>query len=234
MNVLVVDDNENIRSILTGIINNIENVNIVGEAGSGIECINLLEEKKPDVIFLDIEMKDMSGVEIGYYISANYPDTLIVFVTGHVEYGPNAFEMNAIDYIVKPFNQARVLTAILKARKRLAEVNKHGKLTVKQGSNIFIIDLKSIILVEKVLKKSIVHTDNEKIEINDSLRSLMERLPENVFMKTHQSYIVNVSKVKGLVPFNPVSYTIRFMNTNETALLLRSKYGEFCKMLTGA
>lgn len=231
MNVVIVDDNENIRSILADIVDNIENVKVVGEAGTGIECIKLLEEKKPDVIFLDIEMKDMSGVEIGYYVTKNYPGTLIIFVTGHAQFGPNAFEMNAVDYIMKPFTRSRVLTSILKAKKRLTELSTTGKLTVKQGSNIFIIDFDDIILVEKILKKSVLHTENEKIEINDSLRSLLERLPAGIFMKTHQSYIVNVSKVKELVPYNPVSYTVRFTKTNKTALLLRSKFDEFCMRL---
>jgi DNA-binding LytR/AlgR family response regulator len=208
-------------------------VNVVAEAGSASECLALVETYKPDVLFLDIDLKDnISGFDIAESILKIHPGILIVFVTGYSEFGVKAFEINAVDYILKPYNELRVLSAITKLKNLRSENKKHkNKLLIKYGHNLEIVDLNKLVFVEKVSKKTRFYLDDGSIlDTNESLSNLQANLPQT-FIRAHKSFIINVEKVKKLEPFNPVTYTVHFLGVDQTALMLRSKYDELIKIV---
>lgn len=238
MNVLLCDDDQFILALLNKMLVDVNGVTIVGSASSGEECLKIFNETLPDLVFLDIEMADMSGLDVARSILYLKNDTKIVFATGHPEFAVEAFEISAVDYLVKPFTLERVLSVISKIRKQMAKpCITRPTLTIKSGSNIFIIDTHDILYVEKILKKSLIHTkDGLCIEIYDSLCGLQTKLPF-CFMRTHQSFLVNVCHVYLLKPYNAVSYILEFQSSDKTATLLRAKYDEFLELLeetTGA
>ncbi|GBF32001.1 acetoacetate metabolism regulatory protein AtoC [Desulfocucumis palustris] len=232
MNVLIAHSEKSIRSVFINVMKKIDSINIVGEASTGFECIQCIDKYKPDVIYLDIAMKDISGLEIGNIVNVNYKNILIVIITYNAKFISEALKINAVDYIFEPITPDRIILSALKARQCLNHNIK--RMSIKRGSSIYILDINNICFVGKELKKSVIYTDDDKIDVYESLNNLLYKLPGNKFLRTHQSYIVNVTKVKELTPFSPASYYVRFSGINDTALLLREKYDEFCKMIQKA
>lgn len=232
MNVLIAHGEKSVRSIIINILKKIDGINIVGEASTGLECIQFIEKYKPDVIYLDITMKYISGLEIGNIINSNHKNTLIVIIICNMDFGAEALKINAVDYMFEPITPDRIMSSTLKARQCL-NVN-IKRMSIKRGSSIYILDIDNICFIGKELKKSVIYTDDDKIDVYESLNSLSYKLPGDKFLRTHQSYIVNVTKVKELTPFSPASYYVKFSGITDTALLLREKYDEFCKMIQKA
>ncbi len=230
MNVLIVDDVDQIRKFIKTVLQNIEEVKEIYEASTPMECINIVSSHSPDTVFLDIDLDGKtSGLDVARTILAFSPAIQIVFITAHSQYAHSAFDLDVTDYLVKPFDDERLLRALFKVKKR-AKQKAPLKIPVKIGANISFLDYKNILFFEKVGKKVLIHTYNEILETYDTLNNLSKLLPDT-FIRAHQSYIINIEKVRGLIPNNAVSYTVQFDQSEKTALLVRSKYRELCDLL---
>ena len=118
--VLIADDNEAMRLIERKMIGKVEGFTLVGEAKDGLECIEMVERLRPQIVFLDVEMPGKTGVEAARIIQDMDPSIILIFATAHDEYMGDAFEVYAFDYLVKPFKVERVLKTLEKARDRLS------------------------------------------------------------------------------------------------------------------
>lgn len=198
MNVLIVDDNEIARDIVSQIAGRIKDVTIIGECADALQAYNLLQERPVDVILLDIEMPGMSGLELTRNLGKG---PVIIFTTSKRDYAVEAFELNVADYIIKPVTPARLIQAIDKARELLAsaeeelKVNDEEFIFIRDSNIIRRLKLDEILFVESMRDYVKLHTAQKFYAIHNTLKAVEDRLPAAKFLRVHRSYIIAIDKI---------------------------------------
>ena len=199
MNVLIVDDSEIARDILSQLASQIKDLVVVGECADALQSYNWLQEQSIDIILLDIEMPGMSGLELTKSLTGKGP--VIIFTTSTRDHAVEAFELNVADYIVKPVTSARFIQAIDKARELIN--SKEEELSITGDEFIFIRDsniirrlnLDDILFAESMRDYVKLYTAQRFYAIHNTLKAVEERLPTNKFLRVHRSYIVAIDKI---------------------------------------
>jgi len=212
-------------------------IKIIGEAKDGKSAVSLINELQPDLIFLDIQMPEYSGLEV-----LNHLDTLpiVVFVTAYEEYAVKAFEKNSLDYLLKPVEEERLAVTIerimerstngndtmLQIKQLLAEARAPKHITtipVKVATKINLVHVPDIYYFEARDKYVYIHTRDKEHLIDHSLGFLMERLPE-VFIRVHRTYIVNKLQIREIHKYFKGGYLFIMDNTSETKIKTANSY----------
>lgn len=202
MKALIVDDNDIARTTLAHLAKQVPNLIIEKEYSNAIEAYHYLQSHSVDLIFLDIEMPEMTGIELTKNLSGK--DTLIIFTTSNKEYALEAFELNIADYILKPVMPARFLQAVSKAqaiidsRKENVEVTKDEFLFVRDSNITRRLKLDDIFYAEAMGDYVKFYTREKMFAIHGKMKTAEERLPKDSFIRVHRSYIVSVSKIDTL------------------------------------
>jgi DNA-binding LytR/AlgR family response regulator len=202
MNALIIDDNEMARMTLKQLAGRVDDLTIVAECASAFEAYNLLLTEPVDILLLDIEMPGMSGLELTKNLVNKRP--VIIFITSKKEYASDAFDLNVVDYIIKPVTGLRFIQAIDKAREILNS-NKE-EVNVKEDEFIFIRDsniirrlkLDNILFAEAMGDYVKLYTPEKFYAIHTTLKSVEERLPASRFLRVHRSYLVAINKIDSL------------------------------------
>jgi DNA-binding LytR/AlgR family response regulator len=202
MNCLIVDDNKLARTAMRQLASHVDLLRIVGECGSAMEAYNLLQKEKVDLLLLDIEMPGMTGLELTRNLGKNKP--LIIFTTVKKDYAVEAFELNVVDYLIKPVQPSRFIQAIDKARE-LCESNQ-GAVQISDAEFLFIRDsgilkrirTEEILYLEAMGDYVKLITPAKFHAIHSTLKSLEEKLPASKFMRVHRSYIVALDKIESI------------------------------------
>ncbi len=241
MKVIIIEDESGIRLLLRKIIEKKKEFQVVGETDNLTDAVTLFNRTKPDVVFLDIEISGASGIDCAKIIADLNPKTKIIFATAHAEYMSNAFEVYAFDYLVKPFNVERVdrtLQRILdlgdeKKSEPLEKIVKYekglDKLLVKGRESMSFVDVKDIILVQRENNSTVIYTAKDSFTTSVSLGEIEEKLDDEQFMRSHKSYIINVSQIKKIEPYGRWTYTVTFKDLKQDALMTQEKYEEIKK-----
>ncbi|SEW02334.1 two component transcriptional regulator, LytTR family [Chryseobacterium wanjuense] len=202
MKALIVDDNEIARTTLAHLAKQIPNLTIVNEYSNAIEAYNHLQTNHVDLIFLDIEMPEMTGIELTKNLSGK--DVIIIFTSSNKEYALEAFELNIADYILKPVMPARFLQAVSKAqsifesKKEDVEVTKDEFLFVRDSNITRRLKLDDIFYAEAMGDYVKFYTREKMFAIHGKMKTAEERLPKDAFIRVHRSYIVSVGKIDTL------------------------------------
>jgi len=237
---LLVDDEELARSTLKRALAaspGFEGFEIVGEASNGPEALEEIEEQRPDLIFLDIEMPGFSGFEVIQQLSSAQPRALpaIVFVTAYDEYAVRAFEANALDYLLKPVQPDRLQRALDRVRQRLAgrsagrftEQNARiaeivaeragpvKRLAARRGKRIVIVPLREVIRIEIEDKLVFVCTAKERLLIEKSIGELETMLQPAGFLRISRGELVNIEMVRELAPYFSGTWRVKLANGEE-------------------
>jgi len=202
MNALIIDDNEMARMTLKQLAGRVDDLTIVAECASAFEAYNLLLTEPVDILLLDIEMPGMSGLELTKNLVNKRP--VIIFITSKKEYASDAFDLNVVDYIIKPVTGLRFIQAIDKAREILNS-NKE-EVNVKEDEFIFIRDsniirrlkLDNILFAEAMGDYVKLYTPEKFYAVHTTLKSVEERLPASRFLRVHRSYLVAINKIDSL------------------------------------
>lgn len=241
MKVILVEDESGVRLLLRKIIEKNKEFQVAGEADNLTDAVTLFSRVRPDVVFLDIEISGASGLECARIIADLDPKTKIIFATAHGEYMPNAFEVYAFDYLLKPFNVERVnqtLQRILDLSKQketesLEKIVKYekglNKLLVKGKESMSFVDIKDIILVQRENSNTVIYTAKDSFTTSVGLREIEEKLDEEQFMRSHKSYIINVSQIRKIEPYGRWTYIVTFKDLKQDALMTQEKYEEIKK-----
>jgi two-component system LytT family response regulator len=171
----------------------------------------------------------MNGLEVAKVISNLLPDTFFVFVTGYTKYAVDSFAVHPFDYIIKPVNKDRISEVITKIAKRLNNSTiskKANMLTLKNKDETYFVHPRDIIFFERQSRDTLVHTKHGVFTINENLTDLETNLFDN-FLRVHQSFLINLNKVKMIKNLTNRSYEIEFVGYNKKAFLSRYKYDEF-------
>jgi two-component system LytT family response regulator len=226
MRALIVDDEPHARRYLSELLEGETDLLIVGEASSGAEGIEQIGTLSPDVVFLDIQMPDLDGLQLVERIEPpRLP--LFIFVTGYSEYAVRAFEIEAVDYLCKPFDKERLLTALERAHRRmnLREVSIENdesrwlsRLPIRDESGFVFVPIDQIFLIEAANKYVVVHTTAGTHIARQTIQSLQDKLDPEQFVRIHRSTVVRKSAVRGLHPLFHGDYIVKLVNGAEVTL----------------
>jgi DNA-binding LytR/AlgR family response regulator len=236
---LVVDDEQLAREELSYLLAQVGGVSVVGEATNGIEAIGLIEDLTPDVVFLDVQMPGMNGFEVARQAINRQAAAEIVFVTAYDQYAIEGFQVNAVDYLLKPVDAHRLEQALQRTRRRLQSdrpaptlangelerivqlvterQSRRERLAVKVGERFMLVDADDLIFasladdVITVVTGSLTGTSNYR-----TLDELQAHLDPGVFWRVHRSYLVNINKIKEIVPWFSRNYILK-MNDGKTS-----------------
>lgn len=199
MKCLVIDDNIIARTTLRHLAGQVSGLSVVGECCNGMEAFNLLRREKIDLLLLDIEMPGMSGLELTKNLGAQCP--AIIFTTSKKEYAVEAFELNVVDYLVKPITPARFIQAISRAfewkneRATSEAYQEKGTLFIRDAGVIMRVNIRDILFAEAMGDYVKIHTAERFYLAHSTLKSLEERLPAADFMRIHRSYLVAFHRI---------------------------------------
>jgi two-component system, LytTR family, response regulator LytT len=214
---LVVDDEKLARDRLTGFLSKLGDVELVGEATNGVEAVERIQDTKPDLVFLDVQMPGMDGFEVLKALPR--PAFHVVFATAYDEYAIRAFEVQAVDYLLKPFARARVEEAIGRVRaridraapaidvesvlRRLEEGRKEylRQIPVHAGKRILLLPSDEVLWFGVEYRLVYAHMADRAYMTNFTLRDLEERLDPETFFRAHKASLVNMRQVKEIVPW---------------------------------
>jgi DNA-binding LytR/AlgR family response regulator len=202
MNALIIDDNKMARMTTKQLADKIADLTIVAECSNAFEAYNLLLAESIDLLLLDIEMPGMSGLELTKNLVNKRP--IIIFITSKKEYATDAFDLNVVDYIIKPITSSRFIQAIDKARELFDSDKEEVKL--KEDEFVFIRDsniirrlkLDSILFAEAMGDYVKLHTLEKFYAIHATLKTVEERLPTSRFLRVHRSYLVAIDKIDSM------------------------------------
>lgn len=224
MKALVIDDEGLARKRVVNLLNMVPEIEVLGECSNGKAAIAQINEQKPDLIFLDINMRDMNGFEVLKKIEI-VPKPVVVFVTAHDNYAIKAFDVDAFDFLLKPYKDERFFKTIDKVletsrpeaddnfESRIKElfringekartVNPSFKIPVKQGNKTLLIDPEDIYYIIASGYYAEIYTENNKYVLRESLNTLDDILDANLFFRIHRSTIINIDHVKEIVHSN--------------------------------
>ncbi|EMT45465.1 LytR/AlgR family response regulator transcription factor [Anoxybacillus flavithermus] len=229
LKVVIADDHDSSRKLLRHFVGLLPHYQVVGEATNGEELVQLIVAEKPDIALVDIHMPNLDGMEAIKSCKQLFPTLQVVFTTGCENFAVEAFNVAAVDYIVKPIEPPRLFSALEKARKLIqmygaAEQKKAKRLDIKLYNSILFLPMEEILFIEKESRKTVIHTSDEKYETNEPLSELAERL-EPFFLKTHRSYVINLKKVIKIEAVGE-TYWARFACCDKVAYISKLKINE--------
>jgi len=197
MNCLVVDDDEFAREVVKQFIARTEGLVLTGECNNATDAYLMLRKGEIDLVFLDVEMPGMTGIELVKTLEV-IPN--VIMITSRQEYAVEAFEYGLTDYLVKPINYPRFLKAIDKVKETRANIKdveqRQDDIYVKSDSKIMRIKLDTILFVEALSDYVLIHTDNgKKTIVHATMKGMETKLPSASFVRVHRSFIVNIRKI---------------------------------------
>jgi two-component system, LytTR family, response regulator len=239
MRVLLIDDEPHARSYLRELLGNEADVVVVGEAASGAEGINLIREQSPDLVFLDIQMPGLDGFEMVDQVGTE-TGPMFVFVTGYSEYAVRAFEIEAVDYLCKPFDKERLSISLERAVRRLnaqqtdletgRDTQYLSRLSIKEEDGIVLVPVNQIVWIEAANKYVVVHTTEHKHILRQTIQNLEDALDPKQFVRIHRSILVRKAAIRGLHPLFHGDYLVKLTNGVELTLS-RSFRGAFFQQI---
>lgn len=243
MKVLVVDDEMLARDELKYLLYRTKEVDIIDEADSVEEALEKLMESKPDLVFLDIQLSDDNGFEIANILKKMKKPPAIVFATAYDQYAIQAFEVDALDYILKPFDEERIVQAIKKFKKRkqheMEEKQEVHAPDVSSGmkrlalpidESIVLVNIEDIVYAGLLDGKVIVKTICDTYVTYDTLAILEKKLPQMNFLRVHRSFIVNVNHISEIQPWFNSTYNL-IMKEDSKVPVSRTYAKELKKLL---
>lgn len=238
MKVAIIDDEKPARSELSYLITKtLPDVEIV-EISSGEEALNILSIQSFDLLCIDINLGDISGITLASTARRILPNVEIVFATAYNNYAVDAFEVEALYYLLKPFSQKKVNLMMDKYNKKHGSSklniidNKISRITLNIDKKIVLVDISSIIYIEAQNKNCIIYTRKDKFMENTSLKILESKLKFNEFFRIQKSYLINTKYIKEIYPWFNNSYCVRMQHfENEVLPVSRNKIKELKDIL---
>ena len=226
---IVVDDEQLARDELCFLLQQMGGIDVVAQAGNGVDALTVIEGYQPDLVMLDVQMPGLTGFEVARRVVEAGMESQIVFVTAFDQYAIDAFDVNAVDYLLKPVEPARLSTAVDRVRRRMAadRANQKGDLDQvlqkladpqerREQLAIRVEDRFLLVQADEVVHAS-VEDDQIRVVTNSlsgtsnyrTLDELQTRLDPAVFWRVHRSHLVNINKIKEIVPWFSRNYILR-------------------------
>ncbi|CCO07532.1 LytR/AlgR family response regulator transcription factor [Desulforamulus hydrothermalis] len=236
MKVVVVDDEAPARDELVYLLKQHGGLQVVGEAEDAPSAMQVLRRERPDAVFLDISMPGGDGLEVARQLARQAHPPLVVFATAYDRHALEAFEVNAVDYLLKPFSEQRVAETIDKLR-RLVKQRKadahplQNKIAVSNEDLITLLDPADIIFAGRRGREVFVKTYDQEFKVNYTLQGLEQRLDAEFFFRPHHGFLVNVNKIEKIEPAFQGYQLVMKDNTASRVPVSRSGMKEMKRLL---
>jgi two-component system LytT family response regulator len=240
---VIVDDEELARGLVREYLSTHRDIEIAAECSNGFEAVKAVTELKPDILFLDIQMPKLNGFEVLELVDEN---PIVIFVTAYDEYALRAFDVHAVDYLLKPFSKERFAEALLHAKERIgkkgspdparlvAEAQPRKKpldrLLIREGSRVHVIPVEKIDYIEAQDDYFCVKTGGKKLLKQGTLSTLEEELDPKQFLRIHRSYILNIDRLSKIEPYAKDS-RVAILNDGTRLQVSRAGYAKLREML---
>jgi two-component system LytT family response regulator len=241
---MLIEDEASMRLLLRKIIEKHTEFQVVAECDELAQSVIEFRHQKPEVVFLDIGIKGQSGIECARILTDMDPKVKIIFATAHAEYMQEAFELYAFDYLVKPFSLDRVsqtLNRIVSLRQSThyepgekveQSQTRRDRLLVKGRESMSFISIPDIILIQRENNATVIYTEKDSYVTSASLTELERKLDAEQFLRSHKSYIINLSCISKIEPYGRWTYVVHFQGRKEDALLTAEKFEEIRRRFT--
>ena len=237
INTIIVDDERPARDELSFLLKAFPEINVIGQGKNGIEAVNLIKDCSPDLVFLDVQMPGLDGFGvIKKLVSSKVQLPQIIFATAFDNYAVQAFEVSAVDYVLKPFDKSRVAKAIQRARKLLEtkaspvdrleslvgkleapRTSAPAKLLLKAQQRLMLIDADEVIFASIEDGSITMHTrELEGTSNYKTIDELAAALDGDVFWRAHRSYLVNINHIKEVVPWFKSTYVLKMNDRKQS------------------
>jgi two-component system, LytTR family, response regulator len=236
---LIVDDEQPARDELAFLLKSFTDLEIAGQGKNGVEAVSLIRELEPQLVFLDVQMPGLDGMGVvKRLLEKKVPLPIFVFVTAYEHYAVHAFEVNALDYLLKPLSRARLEKTVAKVRRvietartssekldRLVQMVEERpavqktRLTVKSGGRLFLVDSDEVIFA--AIEDGVISIVTKDLEGQSNFRTVEELqavLDPNTFWRVHRSFLVNINRVKEIVPWFKSSYQLKMDDRKQTEI----------------
>jgi len=239
LSAVIVDDEQLARDELAFLLKDVGDVDVVAQGKNGVEAVNLIREHNPDLVFLDVQMPGLDGFGvIKKLLDRKLPLPKIVFATAFDQYAVKAFEVNAVDYLLKPFDKKRVAQSVQKARTKIessspaddkfetlvrmleSQKSQTSKILLKAAGRLFLVNQKDICFAsieDGIITVACSGPNGIEGQSNcRTLEELLDSLDQNLFWRAHRSYLVNINRIKEVVPWFKSSYQLRMDDKKQT------------------
>jgi two-component system response regulator LytT len=240
INTIIVDDEKPARDELAFLLKGFPEIQVVGQGKNGVEAVALIKEHAPDLVFLDVKMPGLDGFGVlKKLVERKVKVPHVVFATAFDDYAVHAFEVNAVDYVLKPFDKARLAKAIARARKEIEThasmagrlehlVSQLGaaqqsaqpaKLLVKSQQRLLLVDSEDVVFAS--ITDGTISVIGREVEGTSNYRTLEElhgALDADEFWRPHRSYLVNIHHIKEVVPWFKSSYMLKMSDKKQTEI----------------
>lgn len=243
LSAVIVDDEQLARDELAYLLQSIGDVDVLAQGKNGVEGVNLIKEYNPDLVFLDVQMPGLDGFGvIKKLIDRKVALPQVIFTTAFDQYAVKAFEVDAVDYVLKPYDKKRIAQAIEKAKKNLESSEPasgdqridalvkmleqkqtapagQSKILLKANGRMFLVDQKDICFAS--IEDGVITVVAANMEGQSNCRTLeelLESLDQSAFWRAHRSFLVNINRIKEVVPWFKSSYQIRMDDRKQTEI----------------
>tara|TARA_R110002049_G_scaffold135376_2_gene294904 strand:- start:2285 stop:2995 length:711 start_codon:yes stop_codon:yes gene_type:complete len=218
---IIVDDETIAREIIASHLSKIDNIEVVAQCKNAIEAFNFISNNKVDLVFLDINMPEISGIAFAKSINK---DIKIIFTTAYRDYAVEGFDLQAVDYLLKPIAFERLLKSVNRYFEVNMSSNNHTQTTTENNDFIFVrsdrmmlkVDFESIIYIESLSDYIKIHVQDKTIVTRETITAIEAKLPKSQFLRIHRSYIVAISQIR--------SFTNEHVTINRLALSISRSY----------
>jgi two-component system, LytTR family, response regulator len=241
---IIIDDEKPARDLITAFLSDFDNIEIIDQCDDGFKGLKSIQDNNPDLVFLDIQMPKLTGFEMLELLD-DMP--VVIFSTAYDQFALKAFELNAVDYLLKPYSKERFKLALEKAvlkvenktsdktaEKLVKTINESveelSRIVVKSGSKIHILSLESIIYIEAQDDYVMFHTKEKKFLKKATMSYYEAHLPKNEFVRIHRSSIVNIAFIDKIELFEKESYSLILKNS-EVLKISKAGYKELKERL---
>jgi two-component system, LytTR family, response regulator LytT len=239
LSALIVDDEQLARDELLFLLRSVDDIDVVAQGKNGVEGVNLIREHSPDLVFLDVQMPGIDGFGvIKKLLDRKVPLPQVIFATAFDQYAVKAFEVNAVDYLLKPFDKKRVMQAVEKAKSRIKDSTaspqdkldslvrllesqsqraQTNKVMIRSAGRLMLVDQKDICFAS--IEDGVISVFTAQMEGHSNCRTLeelLESLDPNLFWRAHRGFVVNINRIKEVVPWFKSSYQLRMDDKKQT------------------
>lgn len=234
--VLIVEDEDHARRYLRELLEDEPQLEVVGESSNGVQGVQQIRDLSPDIVFVDIQMPGLDGFEMIDQVAGARPP-LFVFVTSYSDYAVRAFEIEAVDYLCKPFDKERLALSVERTLRRLNAALPGGesqwlsRLSIRDDERILFVPVDEIIWIEAANKYVVIHTPTGSHISRQTIQGLEDQLNPREFVRTHRSTLVRKAAVRGLHPLFHGDYIVKLVDGAEVTLS-RGFRGQFFREMS--
>jgi len=245
---IIVDDEKLARDEMRFLLVGDKDVEIVAEASGGREAVRLIRETKPDIVFLDIQMPEMNGFQVVHELLESGDTPLIIFATAYDQYAIRAFEVNALDYLLKPIGRERLAEALARARRATPQREEYAKrlrklaeairiktsflsrIVVRKGEEPAVIDVERVAMLRREGYRVTAHTDEGKLPTNyRDLDEVEIQLDPAIFIRLGGDYLINIKMITDVVPWSGGNFMMTLGDADKTELRLNRSQAKLLK-----